>query len=113
MTVKPLHTPMKNPLARILGVLGALVLVAVLGIGFLMWQFDTPPFPLSRLQQLHPTMTTNDVEKVLGTPSSAWTRTNDSGQAYSEWAYSRRMSWPIVYIYFTPDGRFGSHRYDH
>ena len=104
---------MKNPLSIILRILGALVVVAILGIGFLVWEFNGPPFPLSQLQQLHAEMSTNDVQKIFGSPSSAWTRTNDSGQAYPEWAYSRHMSWPTVYIYFTPDGRFGSHRYDH
>jgi hypothetical protein len=106
------HIPLavKSPIAVIFG---ALVVLALSGIGFVVWQFDRPPFPLSRLHQLHSGMSRHDVQKILGSPSDAWTRTNDSGEAYAEWAYSRPMSWPIVYIYFTPDGRFGSHRYDH
>jgi hypothetical protein len=88
------------------------VLVAAFGIGFVTWQIERPPIELSGLEQLHGGMTTNDVRRLLGAPSSAWTRTNDSGQASPEWAYSRRMSWPIVYVYFKPDGTFASHRYD-
>jgi hypothetical protein len=89
------------------------MLLPLVWIGYLMWQFDRPHFPLSRLQQLHGGMNTNDVQRVLGSPSSVRTRTNNSGQVCSEWAYSRRISWPIVYVYFTPDGRFEGHRYDH
>lgn len=77
-----------------------------------MWQFERPPFTLSRLEQLQSGMTTNDVRRVLGMPTMAWTRTNESGQAFSEWAYSRSMSWPIVYVYFKPDGTLENHSYD-
>jgi hypothetical protein len=93
--------------------LGIVVFTAVVGIGLLFWQFHRPPFSLSRLEHLHTKMSTNEVQSVLGSPTSMWTRTNASGQAYCEWAYSRRMSWPIVYIYFGPDGRFVKHEYDY
>lgn len=96
--------------------LGVMTLGVLAGVGWLvfsMLQFNRPPFALSRLEQLRPAMTTNEVQKLLGTPASAWTRTNGSGQAYSEWAYRRSSSWPIVYVYFRPDGTFESHRYDY
>ena len=103
---------MKNPLNIILGIFGGLVLLAVLGIAFRVWQFDRPPFALSRLEQLHSRMSTNDVRRILGVPTSAWTRTNDSGHASPEWAYSRPGSWSIVYVYFKSDGTFERHVYD-
>jgi hypothetical protein len=89
------------------------VCVVVLGIGSLIWQFNRPPFSLSLLEQLHRGMSTNEVQRVLGSPASSWMRTNDIGQVYAEWAYSREWSWPIVYVYFTPEGQFNRHEYDH
>lgn len=90
----------------------ALIAVGVIGGAYLIWSFCRPPFPLKKLDLLHSSMTTNDVGKILGTPTSAWTRTNSLGQPYAEWAYSKIGSWSIVYLYFTPDGNFQSHRYD-
>jgi len=103
---------MKRTFIIVLLSFGSLGLMATLGVGLFVWQFERPPFALSRLDRLHSGMSTNDVKSVLGTPTSFWVRTNNSGQAYSEWAYSRSMSWPIVYVYFKPDGTFESHRYD-
>jgi hypothetical protein len=104
---------MKNTLTIVLGFLGIIAIVAVVGIGLLVWQFNRPPFSLSRLEQLHTAMSTNDVQRVLGLPTSVSTRTNESGQAYCAWAYSRPMSWPIVYVYFSPEGQFRRHEYDY
>ena len=101
-----------KPPTTVFTIVGTLLVLGVIGFGLLMWNFERPPFSLSRLQQLHPAMSTNDVKRVLGTPTSAWIRTNQAGEAFCEWAYSRRMSWPIVYIYFNPDGTFARHRYD-
>ena len=97
----------------LLCVFGLLTLGAIGWFVYIPWQFNRPPFPLSRLEQLRPTMTTNEVRALLGVPADEWTRTNDAGQIYSEWAYSRPSSWPIVYVYFRPDGTFESHRYDY
>ena len=95
-----------------LGTVACLALMAVVGMGIFVWQFERPPFALSRLERLQTGMTTNDVRRILGTPTSAWLRTNEAGQAYLEWAYSRTMSWPIVYVYFKADGTLERHRYD-
>jgi len=57
-------------------------------------------------------MDTNEVRRILGNPRNSWMRTNGSAQPYWEWAYSRVMSWPIVYIDFKPDGTLERHRYD-
>ena len=97
----------------LLGVFALCILAGVGWFGFTMWQFNRPPFALSRLEQLRQTMTTNEVRGLLGIPASEWTRTNASGQVYSEWAYRRPSSWPIVYVYFRPDGTFERHRYDY
>jgi hypothetical protein len=94
------------------GVAGCLAIGVVGWLGFAMWQFERPPFPLSRLEQLRSTMTTNEVQQLLGAPAAEWSRTNDTGQVYSEWAYWRSSSWPIVYVYFSPDGTFERHVYD-
>ena len=50
---------------------------------------------------------------MLGQPSSTWTRTNKNGEAYQEWAYSRPLAWPIVYIYFDPDGTYSTNECDY
>jgi hypothetical protein len=102
-----------KPMLYVLGGVAGCLAIGVLGwCGFVMWQFERPPFSLSRLEQLRPTMTTNEVRQILGTPSDEWSRTNDTGQVYSEWAYSRPSSWSIVYVYFRPDGTFERHVYD-
>ena len=103
---------MKRIIFIALASLACPVLIALIGMGLLVWQFERPPFALSRLERLRPSMTTNEVRQILGTPTSAWLRTDEAGQLCSEWAYSRSMSWPIVYVYFKPDGTFQSHRYD-
>ena len=84
----------------------------ILGLGYALWNFEQPPFPLELLQQLDSGMNAGDVQEVLGTPDDVWLRNDADGQGYQEWAYQRKGSWPIVYIYFTPDGRFSSSRYD-
>jgi hypothetical protein len=77
------------------------------------WQFNQPPFPLTKLDTLHSGLSTNQVQEILGIPSSSWIRTNKVGAVYAEWAYSRDGSWPIVYIYFSPEGTFERHVYDY
>ncbi len=93
--------------------IGSLIGAAALVASYVLWSFNRPPFPLTRLAELNATMNTNDVQNVLGPPRKTWTRVNGTGQAHTEWAYARPLSWSIVYIYFTPDGRFQKHRYDY
>jgi len=104
---------MKRILFICLTTVACLVLIALVGMGIFVWQFERPPFLLSRLERLQTSMTTNDVRQILGAPTSAWQRTNEAGQVCAEWAYSRRVSWPIVYVYFKADGTFERHRHDH
>jgi hypothetical protein len=84
----------------------------LIGVG-MAWQFNRPPFSLDLLERLDGTMTTEDVRKVLGAPGSTWVEKNAEERDYETWAYSRRGSWPIVYIYFTPDGKFSKSEYDY
>lgn len=97
----------------LLGVFAISIFAGVGWLGFVVLQFNRPPFALSRLEQLRQTMTTNEVRQLLGTPAAEWSCTNDTGQVYSEWAYSRPSSWSIVYVYFRPDGTFERHVYDY
>lgn len=71
-----------------------------------MWNFNQPPMPLSKLQMLQKGMSKRQVILILGEPTTKY-------DASSEWAYSRLLSWPIVYIYFDKQGRFKEHRYDY
>ena len=105
--------PRTGGLKRIGLAFGGLVLIVMLAFGYLLASFNSPPFPLDRLDDLTTEMTTEEVRSVLGAPSSSWIRTAEEGGEYEEWAYSRRFSWPIVYVYFDRDGRFESHRYDY
>ena len=102
----------KKTLKIILSIVGWIMVLAAIGIVFINWQFERPPFPISRLERLHEGMTTNDVMKVLGEPTSTRKHTNAFGQPYLEWSYSRRMSWPVVAVYFKPDGTYGNYIYD-
>jgi hypothetical protein len=96
----------------VFGTLVSAVLSFLACIGFAMWQFNRPPFHLSNLERLHSGMTTNDVRKLLGAPRHAYIHTNETGQPFTTWSYSRRGSWSIVYIYFHSDGTFERHVYD-
>lgn len=95
---------MRNPGSGVLTVLFMLALVCFGGVLLVGWQFNRPPFPLTKLDQLDSRMNTNDVRSILGVPSGAYSWTNESGQPHVYWSYSRVSSWPIVYIYFSPDG---------
>jgi len=95
---------MKHTLSRILVAARALVIVCVFGLVFELWNFDRPPFALSKLDGLTQGMTQDQVREVLGAPSSVY---EDS------WAYSRTGAWPIVYVYFDEAGKLVRHRYDY
>jgi hypothetical protein len=94
--VKSIHQAFKT--------LGVLVLFGILAFGWLMWNFNRPPFDLARLQQLRPGMSQPEVRQILGAPKS------DYGD---HWAYSRFMAWPIVYVRFDENKRFTKSDYDY
>lgn len=75
-------------------------------IALIIWHFNRPPFPLKRLDKLHPGMTKAEIETLLGTPRS---------EEYSQdtWSYTRSGSWPVVYISFDKSGRFVEAEYDY
>jgi hypothetical protein len=83
-----------------------LILAGALCFGFclLMWQFNRPPFDLTKLKALKPAMTQQQVQAVLGNPT-----TRDA----SSWHYSRPMAWAIVHVRFDAQGNLQSHEYDY
>lgn len=90
-----------------------LLLVAALGIFVVFWNFNRAAFPLKKLDLLKVGMTSNEVELILGSPCSHWIRTNSVGEVYFEWTYARRLSWPIVHVYFDSGGMLERFAYDH
>jgi len=72
--------------------------------GWLVWNINRPPFDLRELDRLHLGMSEAEVLRVLGKPTS------DFGD---NWAYSRFMAWPIVYVYFDDQGKLLRQEYDH
>ena len=93
----------------------AMFLALALGLltTFISWRFNRPPFSLELLKQLDGSMSIEDVRQVLGSPTDWWVITEGDGATYQEWVYSRPGSWPLVYIYFTPEGKFSESVYDH
>ena len=77
-----------------------LPIVVIILVG---WQFDRPPFDLSKLQELQRGMTQQQVREILGEPQS---------RDATVWHYSRMMSWPTVHVRFDGNGRVESHDYD-
>jgi hypothetical protein len=84
--------------------LGVLLLFCTVGLGWLMWNFNRPPFDLQRLEQLRVGMSQEETRQILGPPTSG-----DS----NSWAYSRPMAWPIVYVRFDESGGFQESEYDY
>lgn len=80
------------------------MLSGVVGAGWLIWNVNRPPFDLGRLQQLRPGMSQAEVREILGAPQS------DYGD---NWAYSRFLAWPIVYVRFDESRRFTESEYDY
>jgi hypothetical protein len=72
-------------------------LVVAIAIGYMLWSFNQPPFPLSRLDELNKGMTEDEVRRILGEPNTLHPR---------HWTYSRLFSWSIVHITFDSNGRF-------
>ncbi len=91
----------------------AVLFGSAIGIALLCGNFNRWPFDLKKLDGLTDASTQQEVTAMLGQPSSTWTRTNKNGEAYQEWAYSRPLAWPIVYIYFDPDGTYSTNECDY
>ena len=81
-----------------------LLVVLVLAFSYLLWNVNQPPFRLEKLQLLQKGMSKQQVKQILGEPSDDF---ND------HWAYSRPLSWPIVYIYYDERGLFKESVYDY
>jgi hypothetical protein len=118
---------MKSSTGILIKATGVLLLFGVLFIAYAILSFDSPPIPLAKLERLHPKMNTNDVRRLLGAPSSIFVSSNAEPRRVHwsntivtnatpptvHWAYSRLLSWPIVYVYFDENGNYESHVYDH
>lgn len=89
---------------RLLCGAGVLLIVCCGFFGWVVWNFNEPPFDLSLLERLEPGMSKVEVQQILGSP-----RDDDGGS----WAYSRAWQWPIVYVNFDDDGRFTNSAYDY
>lgn len=83
---------------------GVLLILGVVAVAWLMWNFYRPPFDLVRLNQLQPGMSKHEVREILGAPNVKFE---------DQWAYSRFMAWPIVYVRFDERGRFTESEYDY
>ncbi|MCR9246218.1 MAG: hypothetical protein NXI31_14400 [bacterium] len=86
-----------------LQIAGIVLGVLLLGVVLLSWQFNRPPFPLDRLDRLTHEMSKEQVHEILGAPSD---------ENEDNWAHSRVIAWPIVYVYFDSKGNYTRHRYD-
>lgn len=101
----------KAVLAAVLSVLGLAILVAGV-LGFMFWNFNRWPFDLKRLARLSDQTNLHEARQILGNPNSVFVCTNQNGQACQTWAYSAPGAWPIVYIYFDPDGTYSTNECD-
>jgi hypothetical protein len=98
------ETPVVNVIYRLL--CAAILLFILCGgyVGWIVWNFDRPPFDLTLLERLEPGISKTEVQQILGSP----------GEDYgSEWAYWRAGSWPTVYVYFDELGHFTKSEYDY
>ena len=82
-------------------------------IGFNMWRIDRWPFRLGKLTQLSQESTMDDVRQLLGSPVAVYHRTNQTSEVWQEWIYARPMAWPVVHIYFNPDGMYSTNVCDY
>jgi len=90
-------------LRTLLSAMGVFALLVVTYCGWILWNFNQPPFELSRLERLQPGMSQQDVRQILGNPQS---------QSPGTWSYARTMSWPIVKVHFDKNDRYTTSEYD-
>jgi outer membrane protein assembly factor BamE (lipoprotein component of BamABCDE complex) len=83
-------------------------LIVFLFIAYALWSFNQPPVRLEKLQQLSEGMTPQQVQALLGEPTS-----KIASQSGSSWAYSKPLGWSIVYVHFDERDRFVESVYDY
>ena len=81
-----------------------LTVIPLVLIGLISWNFNRPPFDLTRLQALSAGMGQEDVRKVLGHPTTV---------SNLSWSYSRFLAWPIVKVRFDEFGKLKDWEYDY
>lgn len=95
---------MRSIITWLLRILGAGVVLVVVGFAFMLFQFNRPPFDLALLDRLRVGMTQDQVRSILGKA-----QLEEDGS----WHYHRMMAWPIVHVYFDTDDKFKSCSYDY
>jgi outer membrane protein assembly factor BamE (lipoprotein component of BamABCDE complex) len=85
-----------NKLAIILWVFCSM---CALGLILLSLEFNRLPVDREKIDRLTKNMSRQDVESLLGHPANIY-------DVDRKWAYSRLLSWSIVYVYFDKDGQF-------
>lgn len=84
-----------------------LFILPLLLLGFLawpLWQVNRPPFALSKMEKISKGMSKAKILEILPEP------TYEDG---SSWTYSRKSSWPIMYLYFDENDLFVKSEYDY
>jgi hypothetical protein len=84
-------------------VVAAAVVLGVVVLGGLMWQFERPPVDLAKLGRIEIGMSQAQVEVILGAPRTI------HGQ---QWTYARSLSWPLVQVQFDASGKLDRINYD-
>jgi len=87
-------------------VLAVTVVLGLTGIGILIWNFNRWPVDMDTLDILSSTHTEREVRDLLGEPSSRFIHTDENGKSHVELTYSRRLSWPIIYVRFDANGKY-------
>jgi outer membrane protein assembly factor BamE (lipoprotein component of BamABCDE complex) len=88
---------MKKILIRMLAAIGT---VAICGIAFIAWAMFAPPVPTSRFEKIELGMTKEQVRDILGEPLNA-SKADDG----SEWWVYARMTWSLLDVKFSPEGK--------
>lgn len=82
-------------------------------MSFLIWNFTQWPIERDALRSLSRTHSEEDVLRILGEPTARFVHSDEHGASYVEFAYSRPMAWPIVYVRFDTAGNFASYHGDY
>jgi hypothetical protein len=89
--------PMRKILIRVLVAIG---LVAICGMAVIAWATFAPPVPTSRLERIELGMTQDQVRDILGKPPNV-----SKGDDGSEWWVYARMTWSLLDVKFSPEGK--------
>ena len=94
-----------SSLLKWLRVGGILFGLAILAFALFWWSLALPPSAYHKVDRLREGMTLDEVIEIIGQPDSVF----DNAK---ELAYSRPLSWGILYVYFDEQRHFVRWRYD-